>query len=89
MRYQKDPPGEGIVRTTDRIEGWHRGLQAYFSRSTPKIWMLLEEFSEIQILNILKKLLDYSAPSVPVTKKAGSYEFGKGAPHLRAKAKTR
>ena len=28
------------------VEGWHYGLQAYFSGSTPNIWLLLRNFEK-------------------------------------------
>ena len=37
---QYDAAGEGVARTTNSVEGWHYWLQAYFSGSTPNIWLL-------------------------------------------------
>ena len=48
---QYDAAGEGVTRTTNSVEGWHYGLQAYFSASTPNIWLLsrnLEKDSKMQ-----------------------------------------
>ena len=42
MSNQYDAAGEGVARTTKSVEGWHYGLQAYFSGSTPNIWLLLQ-----------------------------------------------
>ena len=41
MWNQYDAAGEGVARTTNSVEGWHYGLQAYFSGSTPNIWLSL------------------------------------------------
>ena len=41
MWNQYDAAGEGVARKTNSVEGWHYGLQAYFSGSTPNIWLLL------------------------------------------------
>ena len=37
MWNQYDAAGEGVDRTTNSVESWHYGLQAYFSGSTPNI----------------------------------------------------
>ena len=46
MWNQYDAAGEGVARTTNSVEGWHYGLQAYFSGSTPNIWLLLRNFEK-------------------------------------------
>ena len=46
MWNQYDAAGEGVVRTTNSVEGWHYGLQAYFSGSTPNIWLLLRNLEK-------------------------------------------
>ena len=43
---QYDAAGEGVARTTNTVEGWHYGLQAYFSGSTPNIWLLLRNLEK-------------------------------------------
>ena len=68
---QYDAAGEGVARTTNSVEGWHYALQAYFSGSTPNIWLFLrnlEKNSKMQSLNMFKKLPVYCAPSAPKTK---------------------
>ena len=34
---QYDAAGDGVSRTTNSVERWHYGLQAYFSGSAPNI----------------------------------------------------
>ena len=46
MWNQYDAGGEGIARTTNSVEGWHYGLQAYFNGSTPNNWMLLRNLGK-------------------------------------------
>ena len=46
MWNQYDAAGEGVARTTNTAEGWHYGLQAYFSGSTPNIWLLLRNLEK-------------------------------------------
>ena len=31
----------GVARTTNAVEGWHFGIQAFFSGSHPSIWKVL------------------------------------------------
>ena len=49
MWNQYDAAGEGVARTTNSVEGWHYGLQAYLSDlsgSTPNIWFLLRNLEK-------------------------------------------
>ena len=46
MWNQYDAAGEGVARTKNSVEGWHYGLQAYFSGSTPNIWLLLRNLGK-------------------------------------------
>ena len=38
---QREAAFEGIARTTNSVEGWHFGLQAYFTGAHSTIWQLL------------------------------------------------
>ena len=38
---QREAAFEGIARTTNSVEGWHFGLQSYFTGAHPTIWKLL------------------------------------------------
>ena len=38
---QREAAFEGIARTTNSVERWHFGLQAYFTGAHPTIWKLL------------------------------------------------
>ena len=38
---QKLAAANGIARTTNAVEGWHFGIQAFFSGSHPSIWKVL------------------------------------------------
>ena len=38
---QHDKGAEGVVRTTNSVEGWHRGLQAFFQCHRPTLWTFL------------------------------------------------
>ena len=43
---QYDAAGEVVARTTNSAEGWHYGLQAYISGSTPNFWLLLRNLEK-------------------------------------------
>ena len=51
---QYDAAGEGVARTTNSVEGWHYGLQAYFSGSSPNIWLLLRNLEKDSKMQKLK-----------------------------------
>ena len=47
----------GIARTTNAVEGWHFGIQSFFSGSHPSIWKViagLRKDSAMQKMIILK-----------------------------------
>ena len=100
MRKQYDAAGEGVARTTNSVEGWHYGLQAYFSGSTSNIWLLLrnlEKHSKMQKFKYVQEtagLLCSKRPRYENIKKQmqnirSTYEFENGVPYLRAVAKFR
>ena len=37
---------EGVARTTNAVEGWHFGIQAFFSGSHPSLWRTLENLKK-------------------------------------------
>ena len=39
---QQQAAFEGLARTTNAVEGWHFGVQAFFSGSHPSLWKSLE-----------------------------------------------
>ena len=100
MWNQYDAAGEGVARTTNSVEGWHYGLQAYFSGSTPNIWLLLrnlEKDSKMQKFKYVQEtagLLCSKRPRYEKIKKQmqniqSTYEFENAVPYLRAVAKFR
>ena len=51
MWNQLDAAGGRLAQTTNSVEGWHYGLQAYFGGSTLNVWLLLrnmEKDSKVQ-----------------------------------------
>ena len=98
---QYDAAGEGVARTTNSVEGWHFGLQAYFSDSTPNTWLLLrnlEKDSKKQKFKYVQEtagLLGSKRPRYEKIKKKqmqnirSTYEFENAVPYLRAVAKFR
>ena len=100
MWNQYDAAGEGVARTTNSVKGWHYGLQAYFSGSTPNIWLLLrnlEKDSKMQKFKYVQEtagLLCSKRPRYEKIKKQmqnirSTYEFENDVPYLRAVAKFR
>ena len=100
MWNQYDAAREGVARTTNSVEGRHYGLQAYFSGSTPNIWLLLrnlEKDSKMQKFKYVQEtagLLCSKRPRYEKVKKKmqkirGIYEFENAVPYLRAVAKFR
>ena len=96
---QYDAAGEGVARTTNSVEGWHYGLQAYFSGSTPNIWLLLrnlEKDSKMQKFKYVQetagllcsKRLRYEKIK-QMQNIRSTYEFENAVPYLRAVAKFR
>ena len=72
MWNQYDAAAERVARTANSVEGWHYGLQAYFTGSTPNICCSYGTWKKIRkcrSVNMFKKLPDYCAPSAPDTKK--------------------
>ena len=69
---QFEADGEGVARTTNSVEGWHYGLQAYFTGSQPNVRLLLRNLkndSKMQKFNTFKRRLELFVPSAPVRKK--------------------
>ena len=100
MWNQYDAAGEEAARTTNSVEGWQYGLQAYFSGSTPNIWLLLrnlEKDSKIQKFIYVQEtagLLCSKRPRYEKIKKQmqnirSTYEFENALPYPRAVAKLR
>ena len=51
---QRDAASSGLARTTNAVEGWHYGIQSYFSGSHPSIWKVianLQKDASVQKLN--------------------------------------
>ena len=51
---RRDAASSGLARTTNAVEGWHYGIQSYFSGSHPKIWKVianLQKDASVQKLN--------------------------------------
>ena len=72
MRNQLDSAGEGVARTTNSVEGWQCGLQAFFIASTPIICLLLQNMEKLLKCGtscIFKKLQDDCTPGAPVETK--------------------
>ena len=42
MWNQYESAGERIARTTNTVEGWHRGIQSLLMCSHPTLWLLIE-----------------------------------------------
>ena len=57
---QRDAAVSGIARTTNAVEGWHFGIQSYFSGTHPNMWKVvgsLQKDASVQKL----KLFDASS----------------------------
>ena len=57
---QSEANSSGLARTSNAVEGWHYGIQSYFSGSHPSIWKVigsLQKDASVQKLNF------YNAPS--------------------------
>ena len=51
---QRDAASSGLARTTNALEGWHYGIQSYFSGSHPSIWKVianLQKDASVQKIN--------------------------------------
>ena len=46
LRNQFEAAGEGVARTTNSVEGWNYGRQAYFTGSQPNVWLLLRNLEK-------------------------------------------
>ena len=72
MWNQYNAAGKAVDWTINRVEGWHYGLQAYFSGSTPNIWLLLrnlEKNSKMQKFEHVQETAGLLCPKRPRTKK--------------------
>ena len=98
MWNQYDAAGEGVARTTNSLEGWHYGLQASFSGSTPNIWLLvrnLEKDSKMQKFEYIQEIAGLLCSKRPRYEKIknqiqiirSTYEFENAVPYFRAIAK--
>ena len=45
-RNKREAASEGVARTTNAVEGWHFGMQAFFSGSHPSLWRTLENLKK-------------------------------------------
>ena len=97
---QYDAAGDRVAWTTNSVEGWHYGLQAYFSGSTPNHWLLLrnlEKDSKMQKFKNVQETADLlcsKRPRYEEIKKQmqnirSTYDFEIAVPYLRAVAKFR
>ena len=43
---KREAASEGVARTTNAVEGWHFGIQAFFSGSHPSLWRTLENLKK-------------------------------------------
>ena len=43
---KREAASEGVARTTNAVEGWHFGIQAFFSGSHPTLWRTLENLKK-------------------------------------------
>ena len=43
---QREAAIDGVARTTNAVEGWHFGIQAFFSGSHPTLWKTLENLKK-------------------------------------------
>ena len=44
--WKRKAGSEGVARTTNAVEGWHSGIQAFFSGSHPSLWRTLEKLKK-------------------------------------------
>ena len=97
---QFEAAGEGVARTTNSVEGWHYGLQAYFTGSQPNVWLLLrnlEKDSKMQNFKYLQETTGVVCSKRPRYEKIkkqmqviqSGYNFENVLPHLRAVASFR
>ena len=97
---QFEAAGEGVARTTNSVEGWHYGLQAYFTGSQPNVWLLLrnlEKDSKMQKFEYLQETTGIVCSKRPRYEKIkkqmqviqSGYTFENVLPHLRAVANFR
>ena len=98
MLIRNDAAGEGVAQTTNSVEGWHYGLQASFSGSTPNISLLLRNLQKDSKMQKFKYVQETAAsfcskhPRYEKIKKQmqnirSFYEFENAVPYLRAVAK--
>ena len=45
-RNKREAASEGVARTTNAVEGWHFGFQAFFSGSHPSLWKTPENLKK-------------------------------------------
>ena len=45
-RNKREAASEGVARTTNAVEGWHFGIQAFFSGSHPSMWKTPENMKK-------------------------------------------
>ena len=57
---QRDEAVSGIARTTNAFEGWHFGIQSYFSGAHPKLWRVV---GSLQKDASIQKIIFYDASS--------------------------
>ena len=43
---QSDAAIDGVARTTNSVEGWHYGLQSYFTGVRPNVWHLIKNLQK-------------------------------------------
>ncbi len=61
----RDGAREGIARTNNAVEGWHYGIQTYFSGSHPNMWVILTNLRKdmaVQKFNYLQYTQGSYAP---------------------------
>ena len=46
IRNKRETASEGVARTTNAVEGWHFGIQAFFSGSHLNLWRTLENLKK-------------------------------------------
>ena len=97
---KEEAAGEGVARTTNSVEGWHYGLQAYFTGSQPNVWLLLRNLdndSKMQKFKYLQETTGIVCSKRPRYEKIkeqmqvvqSGYTFENVWPHLRAVANFR
>ena len=97
---QFEASSEGVARTTNSVEGWHYGLQTFFTGSQPNVWLLLRNLQKDCKMQKFKYIQETSGilcskrPRYEKVKKQmqiiqAAYNFENVLPHLRAVAKFR